>query len=221
MKTPRGHLVGAGSIAHSGRKVRTLAEDLVDRECEDLARIVEQPPEQADLALAETWKSQLRDGSPVHLIGMASLWTTKQQLARIACACVRTVLDRAPHGDDRPRRTLEVTERWADGEASLVEVWEAKRLAHASAWATGSMVSEAACEAASAAGDMGMRGLDDRAVAAAGTAVARVLDAIEQSEPTAIEAARARLVAVIERVTPPPTLAGFRAAFDERHLDGD
>ncbi len=51
-------------------------------------------------------------------------------VVRAACACARTVLDRFPGGEIRPRRAIEAAEAWARGEATTEEVVQASEGAY-------------------------------------------------------------------------------------------
>ena len=48
--------------------------------------------------------------------------TDRKTLVRIACACARTALRFVPEGEERPRLSIETTERWLVGDAAIEEV---------------------------------------------------------------------------------------------------
>jgi hypothetical protein len=63
----------------------------------------------------------------------AKVGVDRKLVVRAACACAREALRRVPQGEDRPRKCIEVAERWADGKASIEEVREVSRAASAAA----------------------------------------------------------------------------------------
>ncbi len=88
----------------------------------------------------------------------------RRLVVRAACACARTVLDRVPAGEERPRRALETAEAWTRGEATLDQVeqtasaaygtssfgaYAAYAASHASANASFAVAAAAAAAAAS------------------------------------------------------------------------
>ena len=70
----------------------------------------------------------------------------RQTLVLAACECARLALPHVPDGEDRPRLAIETAERWAKGEATLLEVRIGGGAAHLAA-------ANATSAAASAAGD--------------------------------------------------------------------
>ena len=81
----------------------------------------------------------------------------RPRIVLAACACARTVLDRVPAGEDRPRVAIETAERWARGEATTEDVRRAARearsyaAAYATAYATATAATVADAYAAYAA----------------------------------------------------------------------
>ncbi len=64
------------------------------------------------------------------LAAAASVGVDRRFVVRAACACARTVLDRIPAGEERPRRAIETAEAWTRGEATLDEVRQAANAAY-------------------------------------------------------------------------------------------
>ena len=83
----------------------------------------------------------------------------RPRIVLAACACARTVLDRVPAGEDRPRVAIETAERWARGEATTEDVRRAAREARSyaaaayAAYAAAAYADAAAADAADAAAD--------------------------------------------------------------------
>ncbi len=79
----------------------------------------------------------------------------RRLVVRAACACARTVLDRIPAVEERPRRAIEAAEAWTRGEATVVQVQQAAYSAaySASAPASDTYSYSAAAASASAAAD--------------------------------------------------------------------
>ncbi|MFT3696537.1 MAG: hypothetical protein QM831_25585 [Kofleriaceae bacterium] len=140
-----------------------LGEALRDRDWPDIAAVVEGPADAIDAGLAALWASRIATHEPVAILGMASLWTTREQIAAAACACARLVIGRTK--DPRARAAVETTEMWARGEATFEEVWDAGQAAGSAAY-DGDAIAEVGCDAASAAGDR-VRGFDEHALEAA------------------------------------------------------
>jgi hypothetical protein len=162
-----------------------IAERLATFGWSELARIFELPADEIDAALATYWDECLRAGDPETLVRMASLWVTRQVLARLACAAVRLVAN-----DPVARRVLDVTERWADGFAALTAVWDA---------ASEARTAPLAVEAAGAAGDAEREDAyhEAEAIDAAARAVRGVL--------TQAPARLAEVRALVGNIVPVPT----------------
>ncbi len=75
----------------------------------------------------------------------------RRLVVRAACACARTVLDRVPAGEERPRRAIETAEAWTRGKATVDQVQQAAYAAFYAANA--SYASDAAAYAAFCASD--------------------------------------------------------------------
>lgn len=109
-----------------------------------------------DRDLETTWRECERADWLLWLVGPR---IPRTDLVWLACQCARTALVYVPEGEDRPRLCVETAERWARGEASIVEVRAAARAvreAHAEArWPVRSQVISAvllSVRAASATG---------------------------------------------------------------------
>ncbi len=75
----------------------------------------------------------------------------RRLVVRATCACARTVLDRVPAGEERPRRAIETAEAWTRGKATVDQVQQAAYAAFYAANA--SYASDAAAYAAFCASD--------------------------------------------------------------------
>jgi len=82
----------------------------------------------------------------------ARLGVERKTLVLAACACARLALKFVKPGEERPLRCIETTERWARGEATIVEVCTARAAATAAAYAA-TPAAYAAADAAHAATD--------------------------------------------------------------------
>jgi hypothetical protein len=98
----------------------------------------------------------------------------REVLVRYACLVARTVLDKVPAGEDRPRIAIETAEAWTRGEATIEEVraaadaaWDTPRGAYAAAYAADAAYAAAAAYAADAAYAAGANASDAAAYAAA------------------------------------------------------
>lgn len=84
---------------------------------------------------------------------------THQQIVLVACAFARLSLHLVPAGEKRPRLCIETTEAWANGKASLSEVYEARRNCwqcyNQYYWAAAAGAAAAAASGAAAAGGAG------------------------------------------------------------------
>ncbi len=82
----------------------------------------------------------------------AKVGVDRRLVVRAACACARTVLDRIPVGEERPRRAIEAAEAWTRGEATADAVQQGSDDAFAAtADATTVASTEATASSASAA----------------------------------------------------------------------
>ena len=196
--------------AMTDARIDALVEELRGWGRDELAAIVDRSidgsPHEADAALAALWA---RVEDPVDAIGMASIWAPQRALTRAACACVRMILDGAPAG---VVRAIEVAEQWTRREVPIEAVWDANREAHACAFDTGSVVAEAATEAAASACETPCDA--DEPIASAGLAARWVLKVIARAEPA--RPAPAELLAIIRAAIAAPTMAALMTAFAER-----
>jgi hypothetical protein len=153
----------------------------------ELARIFELPASEIDPALARHWHECVRAGDPETLTRMASLWVTRQVLARLACAAVRLVAH-----DAVTLRLVNLVERWADGLAPITAVWDAARDANAAG----------AFLAAEAAGAVGDSERDDAYhEAEAIDAAARAVRSVVARAPERVHEVRA----LVGDIVPPPS----------------
>ena len=81
----------------------------------ELAKLVELP--EADGPLAAYWQRFAREGDVALLSALASLWTTRQEHTRLACACARVYVE-----GRRLLDMLDVVDRWVSGIASVDDV---------------------------------------------------------------------------------------------------
>jgi len=157
---------------YRSRLVATLGEALRAREWTALADIVEGDPAVVQTKLEEAWSRCLASGDVVLIVGMASLWSSRERIAQAASRCVRLVAVRTDN--PQPMATLEVVERWARGEIDLDEVWRAGSTASERAY-EGDEIAELVSDVASAAGDQSS-GFDEEALNAAIRAVSGVIE---------------------------------------------
>ncbi len=123
-------------------------------------------------------------------------------MVRAGCACARTVLNRIPEGEERPRRAIEAAEAWSYGQVPLDAVRQASVAAYAASIDPVSVHAVvAAADAADAASDAVY------AHAAAATTVAYYV-------ATARRRALARLAALVRIEI--PTLAVLQAVAGAR-----
>ena len=82
--------------------------------------------ERADWMLWLLGKQVTTTGSPAHRV-----------IVRIACACAESVLHLVSKNEERPRKTVELAKRWADGDANVSseDIQAAARAAEAAAGA--------------------------------------------------------------------------------------
>ena len=186
-------------------QMASLRDELLDREADDVVAILEGDPERIDRDLAAMWNACVREGDHYRLIGTAILWCSQQTIALAVCRCVRTVVGRGPA---EAHAALDVTEKWARGEATLKEVWRAQRAVADLAY-RGDAIAEAVAEAAESAGDDEL-GFDDEALRSAAEAVSAVLRIRG-------DAARPAIVDEFRQTIPPPTLAAFEMAHAARN----
>ncbi|MGE3768303.1 MAG: hypothetical protein AB7L94_39000 [Kofleriaceae bacterium] len=144
----------------------TLREELEEWEWNDIVALLDQPEDRANAALGAMWSERLATSDPTQILGFARCWSRIQSVAIASCGCARLVLDRVSR---RARAdataAIETTERWARGDATLEDVWDARQRASGRAY-EGDAVAEIASEAAEAAGDH-QAGFDDEALASA------------------------------------------------------
>lgn len=193
-----------GVLSPRGVVMPTLHDDLIEREADDLIALLEGDPTRADAELAAMWESWLRGGDFYQMLG-AILWCDLRVIALVASRFVRLALPKRP----KPAlvAALDATERWARGEATLKEVWDAQPAVKALAYG-GDFTAEAATEVTGVAGQ-GFVGFDDEALRSAGDAMRITLGLVG-------EAARAQLVALFRELVPIPTVAVFRSAHAAR-----
>jgi hypothetical protein len=77
----------------------------------------------------------------------------RKRLVMAACACARLALVHVRAGEEIPRITIETTEAWCRGGATIDELREARRNATAYACAAADAAADAAAAAADAAAD--------------------------------------------------------------------
>lgn len=182
----------------------TLQDDLIEREADDLVALLDGDPARADTELAEMWESWLRGADFNQLLG-AILWCDLRVLALVASRFVRLALPKRPQ--PAILAALETTERWACGDATLQDVWDAQPGVKALAYG-GDMLAEAAAEVTGVAGQ-GFIGFDDEAVRSASDAMRITLGLVGDE-------ARTRLVELFRALVPVPTVAAFRSAHAAR-----
>ena len=115
----------------------------------------------------------------------APMSAERRPLVRIACACARLALPHLPVGEMRPLATIELAERWAQGDESVTR----DQLYAAYAYAAADYAAAAAAAAAYAA---------YAAVVSAGPAVAAAAYAAVVSAGPAVAAAAARAKALAQ-----------------------
>ncbi|MFT3694135.1 MAG: hypothetical protein QM831_13405 [Kofleriaceae bacterium] len=187
-------------------QIPTLDDDLEEREAADYAAILREPAESANTALARTWQAILDRRDPIEILGHAILWCSRPVIAGAVGECVHLILDRVPNKHRAPMiALLDTLERHARGDASLLDVWEAKSQAKFHL----EDVTEAFVDAADAAGD-NVRGFDDEALVYAGRAVTAVLE-------IGGEIMRDRIVEILRQRITPPTVSAFHDAYAERY----
>jgi len=157
--------------------------------------------------LTTLWHDVLGRRDPVEIVGHANLWCSRAVIAGAVAECVRMILDRVP-GKHRAQMTatLDTIERYSRGDASLVDVWRAESEAKSH---IADAVTEAVVNAAEAAGDE-VLGFDDEALNSAGCATMEVID-------TGGEVMRDRIVEIMRRRVPCPTVSALLAAHTERY----
>jgi len=144
----------------------TLREELEEWEWNEIVRVLDQPEDGANAALAAMWSECLVTGDPTQILGFARLWSRIETVALASCGCARLILDRASRrAREDAKAAVETTERWARGEATLEDVWDAKQQASARAF-DGDAIAETASDAAGSAGQ-NQAGFDDEALDAA------------------------------------------------------
>ena len=85
---------------------------------------------------------------PDWMLWWAAPYVPRQELVRVTCKCARLALPYVAAGELRPLRTIETTEAWTRGEATLEEVRSAARAAFAATYADDRAASAAAEAAA-------------------------------------------------------------------------
>jgi len=117
----------------------------------------------------------------------ARLGVERKTLVLAACACARLALKFVKPGEERPLRCIETTERWARGEATIVEVCTAR--AAATAATPAAYAAYAAAYAATPAA-YAADAATDAAAYAAYAATYATADATAAAHATAAAAAR-------------------------------
>ncbi len=78
-----------------------------------------------DRTLDETWLVCERADWMFWILPKLSDRLTHEQIVLLVCECVETVLHLIPEDENRPRRAIEVTKAWANGNATIEEVRKA------------------------------------------------------------------------------------------------
>jgi len=154
----------------------------------ELAKLVELP--EADGPLAAYWQRFAREGDVALLSALASLWTTRQEHTRLACACARVYVE-----GRRLLDMLDVVDRWVSGIASVDDVAAVARAAAELAARDGSIEAETVAEVANSAAEHDL----DQAIDSANTAIRYVVEAKPENA--------ARVRELIATLTPPPARA--------------
>jgi Imm-5 like putative immunity protein len=101
---------------------------------------------------AKAWRTCKRADWLLWLAGhLCKDEATRKTIVLAACACARTALQYVPKGDTRPLKAIETAEAWCRGEATIEQVWEARRDTYAAAAAAAAYAADAAAYAAAAA----------------------------------------------------------------------
>ena len=121
-----------------------------------------------DMTPAEGWERCERGDWMLWFAVMIGV--DRKIVVRTTCACGRQSLQYVPAGEDQPRITIETTEKWCDGNATLEEVIAAAdAVVEAAAWAADAVALAAlAAEAAGTAGAALAAGAAEAAALAAG-----------------------------------------------------
>ncbi len=77
-------------------------------------------------------------------------WSTHQQVVLAACDCAELSLKYVPKGENRPRLAIETARKWANGQATIGEVRQARGAAAYAAVAVAAAVAAAVYAAADA-----------------------------------------------------------------------
>ncbi|MEO8844606.1 MAG: hypothetical protein ABI704_23690 [Kofleriaceae bacterium] len=185
----------------------TLDEDLETRESADLAAVLHKAPDRANTELAAMWHEVLRRRDPVEIVGNAILWCSRAVIAGAVGECVRMILDHVPRMHHAQMTAmLDTIEHHSRGDASLVDVWDARSAARIHVVDS---VTEAFLNAAEAAGD-NVLGFDDEALNSAGTALMGVIE-------SGGEVMRDQIVEIMRRRIPCPTVLAFHDAHAARY----
>ena len=134
----------------------------------------------------------------------ASIEVDHKLVVRAACDCARAALPYVPEGEDRPRITIETTEAWCEGRATIEEVAVASRQAYGGGSCTyrsGDVAGGNAYYAAgSASGDAAHRSFGE------GNAAAYVADAASVASADACRAAHKQCANLIRSRIPWPAV---------------
>jgi hypothetical protein len=176
-------------------------------EAADYLALLREPPDKANAGLAAMWHGVIDRRDPVEIVGHAILWCSRAVIAGAVGECVRMILDRVPRKHfAEMTAVLDTIERYSRGDATLVDVWNAKSEAKSHIV---DEVTEAVVNAAEAAGN-GFLGFDDEALNSAGCAAMEVID-------TGGEAMRDQIVEIMRRRIRCPTVALFHSAHAARY----
>ena len=112
----------------------------------------------------------------------------RKRMVMAACAVARTALVHVPAGEHRPLRCIEVAEDWCRGGATIEQVLEARRAAHAAADAAAYYAYAAAYAAAAYAAyvayaDAANAAYDDAAAAARSATLKECADIVRRLIP--------------------------------------
>lgn len=146
-------------------------------------------------------------------------------LVRAACACARAVLDRVPREETWPAKGIDVAERWARGEATDDELFDAERVASGAAadadaasapWMDAGHAAASAVRAAAFIAKA--RLVDVNAASNAADAAASATDAAGSAPKPGVEymVFERMLADLVRTLVPCPTLDQLEAGFRRR-----
>ncbi len=192
-------------------QMSTLREELEEWEWDEIAALLDQPEERANEQLAAMWVDRLDTRDTAQILGFARLWSPIEVVATASCRCARLVVERTSRRAGKDAiAAIETTERWARGETTLEDVWEAGQRASGAAF-EGDAVAEIAADVAGSAGQ-NQAGFDDEALDAADRSVTAVIGIL--GEPGLV-----KVMEILRDAFAAPSVARLREAHAVRWRD--